>query len=79
MPQLTAAIGSLMFALGVVFWITTGFVTALFPSLFGILMLLSSVGSSMKPEKNALYMHISVLCSLSALILGSVTMLMNPE
>ena len=79
MPQLTAAIGSLMFALGVVFWITTGFVTALFPSLFGILMLLSSVGSSMKPEKNALYMHISVLCSLFALILGSVTMLMNPE
>ncbi|DAC42644.1 MAG TPA: hypothetical protein D7H98_05595 [Candidatus Poseidoniales archaeon] len=33
----------------------------------------------MKPEKNALYMHISVLCSMSALILGSVTMLMNPE
>ena len=79
MPQLTAAIGFLMITLGVVFWLTTGFVTALFPSLFGLFMLLSSVGSSMRPEKNALYMHIAVLCSLSALILGSATMLTNPE
>ena len=79
MPQMTAAIGFLMITLGVVFWITTGFVTALFPSLFGLFMLLSSVGSSMRPEKNALYMHIAVLCSLSALILGSATMLTDPE
>ena len=78
-PKLTAAIGFLMITLGAVFWIITGFVTALFPSLFGILMLLSSIGSSMRPEKNALYMHIAVLCSLSALILGSVTLLLNPE
>lgn len=78
-PQLSAAIGFLMITLGSVFWIITGYVTALFPSLFGILLLLSSIGSSMRPEKNALYMHIAVLCSLSALILGSTTMLMNPE
>ena len=78
-PQLTAAIGFLMITLGAVFWILTGFVTALFPSLFGILMLISSIGSKMRPEKNALYMHIAVLCSLSALILGSATTLMNPD
>ena len=79
MPQLTAAIGFLLITLGVVFWITTGYVTALFPSLFGIFMLISSIGSSMRPEKNALFMHIAVLCSLSALALGSVTMLMSPD
>ena len=79
MPQLSAAIGFLLITLGVVFWLTTGYVTALFPSLFGIFMLISSIGSNMRPEKNALFMHIAVLCSLSALALGSVTMLMSPD
>tara|TARA_B100001113_G_scaffold349979_1_gene346308 strand:- start:3156 stop:3665 length:510 start_codon:yes stop_codon:yes gene_type:complete len=78
-PQMTAAIGFLMITTGLVFWITTGFITALFPSLFGTLMLISSMGSKMRPEKNALYMHIAVLCSLSALILGSTAILMNPD
>ena len=78
-PQLTTAIGFLMITLGLVFWLTTGFITALFPSLFGIFMLLSSIGSKMRPEKNALYMHIAVLCSLSALILGGAAILMDPD
>ena len=45
MPQMTAAIGYLLVALGSVFWIFTGYVTALFPALFGGLMVFSSLGS----------------------------------
>ena len=79
MPQMTAAIGYLLVALGSVFWIFTGYVTALFPALFGGLMVFSSLGSRMRPEKNALFMHVAVLASLTATILGVVTIAIDPQ
>ena len=79
MPQMTAAIGYLLVALGSVFWIFTGYITALFPALFGGLMVFSSLGSRMRPEKNALFMHIAVLVSLTATILGVVTVAIDPQ
>ena len=79
MPQMTAAIGFLLIALGSVFWIFTGYITAMFPALFGGLMVFSALGSRMKPEKNALYMHIAVLASLSATVLGVATVAINPQ
>ena len=78
-PQMTAAIGFLLIALGSVFWIFTGYITALFPALFGGLMVFSSLGSRMKPDKNALFMHIAVLASLSATLLGVATVAINPQ
>tara|TARA_B100000676_G_C18048765_1_gene829702 strand:+ start:1297 stop:1803 length:507 start_codon:yes stop_codon:yes gene_type:complete len=79
MPQMTAAIGYLLIALGSVFWIFTGYITALIPALFGGLMVFSALGSRMKPEKNAVFMHIAVLASLSATVLGVATVAINPQ
>ena len=72
MPQMTAAIGYLLVALGSVFWIFTGYVTALFPALFGGLMVFSSLGSRMRPEKNALFMHVAVPVSYTHLTLPTI-------
>mgnify|MGYP001205560519 FL=1 len=79
MPQVTAAIGYLLVALGSVFWIFTGFVTALFPAFFGLVMVITNIGSKIKPEKNALFMHLAVFASLSAVILGASNFALNPE
>lgn len=79
MPQMTAAIGFLLIALGSVFWVFTGYITALFPALFGGLMVFSALGSSIKPEKNAVFMHIAVIASLSATVLGVATVAINPQ
>ncbi|MEK9865578.1 MAG: hypothetical protein VW544_04290 [Euryarchaeota archaeon] len=79
MPQMTAAIGYLLTALGSVFWLFTGFVTALFPAFFGAILVISSIGSKVKPEKNAVFMHLAVFSSLAATTLGIATIAVNPE
>ena len=42
-------------------------------------MVFSALGSRMKPEKNAMFMHIAVLASLSATVLGVATVAINPQ
>ena len=69
-PQITLLAGLKMSMLGIIFFGLTDYITALFPVLFGVVLVASANLSIKKPEKNALAMHIAVLTSVLCLILG---------
>ena len=69
-PQLTVLTGALMVFLGLVFFVHTDYLTALFPTLFGGLLLFAGIVSVRRPELNALSMHIAVVTSLVSTALG---------
>ena len=74
-PQITLLAGLKMSMLGMVFFGLTDYITALFPVLFGVILVASAGVSIRKPEKNALVMHIAVLTSVLCSILGISTAL----
>ena len=69
-PQITLLAGLKMSMLGIIFFGLTDYITALFPVLFGVILVSSANLSIRKPEKNALAMHIAVLTSVLCLALG---------
>ena len=74
-PQLTILAGLLMSLLGLGFFIHTDFLTALFPTLFGLLLITAGIVSIVRPDLNALSMHLAVFTSLFSAILGLATAL----
>ena len=74
-PQVTILAGVLMATLGLGFYGFTDYLTALFPTLFGIILMMAGAVSVSRPELNALAMHFAVLASLVAAILGFSTAL----
>ena len=74
-PQVTILAGVLMATLGLGFYGFTDYLTALFPTLFGIILMMAGAVSISRPELNALAMHFAVLASLVAAILGFATAL----
>lgn len=74
-PQLTILIGFIMTLLGLGFFFYTEYLTALFPTLFGIIFMATGTLSIIKPNLNALSMHIAVLASLVSTALGIMTAL----
>ena len=66
-----------MTLLGLGFFGRTGYLTALFPTLFGALLLFAGVVSEMRPNLNALSMHVAVLTSLVSSVLGFTTALFS--
>ena len=74
-PQLTILIGFIMTLLGLGFFFYTEYLTALFPTLFGIIFMATGTLSMIKPNLNALSMHIAVLASLVSTALGIMTAL----
>ena len=76
-PQLTILTGATMTLLGLGFFGRTGYLTALFPTLFGALLLFAGVVSEMRPNLNALSMHVAVLTSLVSSVLGFTTALFS--
>ena len=75
MPQLSIMIGAMMSTLGIAFFASTGYVTALFPLLFGVLIAGAGGASIAKPSLNALSMHIAFLVSSISVLLGLITAL----
>ena len=69
-PQITLLAGLKMSMLGIIFFGLTDYITALFPVLFGVILVSSANLSIRKPEKNALAMHIAVLTSVLCSMLG---------
>lgn len=76
-PQLTIITGFIMSLLGVGFFLYTDYVTALFPTLFGVIFISTGGLSMIKPNLNALSMHIAVLASLVSTALGIMTALLG--
>ena len=74
-PQVTILAGVLMATLGLGFYGFTDYLTALFPTLFGIVLMIAGAVSVSRPELNALAMHFAVLASLVAAVLGFATAL----
>ena len=74
-PQLTILIGFIMTLLGLGFFFYTEYLTALFPTLFGIIFMATGTLSIIKPNLNALSMHIAVSASLVSTALGIMTAL----
>ncbi len=74
-PQLTILIGFIMTLLGLGFFFYTEYLTALFPTLFGVIFMATGTLSIIKPNLNALSMHIAVLASLVSTALGIMTVL----
>ena len=74
-PQLTILIGFIMTLLGLGFFFYTEYLTALFPTLFGGIFMATGTLSIIKPNLNALSMHIAVLASLVSTALGIMTVL----
>ena len=74
-PQVTILAGVLMATLGLGFYGFTDYLTALFPTLFGIVLMMAGAVSVSRPELNALAMHFAVLASLVAAVLGFATAL----
>ena len=72
-PQVTILAGALMATLGLSFYGFTDYLTALFPTLFGIILIIAGAVSVARPELNALSMHFAVLASLIAATLGFTT------
>ena len=72
-PQLTVAAGLVMTCLGLGFFIHTDYLTALFPTIFGLLLISAGIASIVRPDLNALSMHIAVLTSLLSAIIGLAT------
>ena len=75
MPQLSILTGGMMGSLGVGFFAATGYITALFPLLFGVILVGSGGLSIAKPSTNALTMHIAFFVSTVSVILGLTTAL----
>ena len=75
MPQLSIMAGAMMSTLGIAFFATTGYVTALFPLLFGVLIAGAGGASLAKPSLNALSMHLAFLVSSISVLLGMITAL----
>ena len=73
MPQLSILAGSMMGSLGVGFFAATGYITALFPLLFGVILVGSGGLSIARPTMNALTMHIAFFVSFVSVILGLTT------
>ena len=69
-PQVTILAGVLMATLGLGFYGFTDYLTALFPTLFGIILMIAGAVSVSRPELNALAMHFAVLASLVSAVLG---------
>ena len=65
----------MMSTLGIAFFATTGYVTALFPLLFGVLIAGAGGASLAKPSLNALSMHLAFLVSSISVLLGMITAL----
>ena len=59
-----------MVTLGLSFYGFTDYLTALFPALFGIILMIAGAVSISKPELNALSMHFAVLASFISATLG---------
>ena len=74
-PQVTILAGALMATLGLSFYGFTDYLTALFPTLFGIVLIVAGAVSVSRPELNALAMHLAVLASLVSAVLGFTTAL----
>ena len=62
--------GILMSIIGLTFFGFTDYLTALFPSLFGIILVASGTVSIYRPEYNALSMHFAVSASFLSALLG---------
>ena len=62
-PQITLLAGLKMSMLGIVFFGLTDYITALFPVLFGVVLVASANLSIKIPVKNALAIHVAVLSS----------------
>ena len=73
MPQLSILVGGMMGSLGVGFFAATGYITALFPLLFGVILVGSGGLSIARPSMNALTMHIAFFISSVSVILGVTT------
>tara|TARA_B100001113_G_scaffold245217_1_gene201761 strand:+ start:737 stop:1207 length:471 start_codon:yes stop_codon:yes gene_type:complete len=69
-PEVTILAGVLMATLGLSFYGFTDYLTALFPALFGIILIIAGAVSISKPELNALSMHFAVLASFVSATLG---------
>ena len=69
-PQATVITGILMSIVGLTFFGFTSYLTALFPSLFGIILIASGTVSIYRPEYNALSMHLAVSASFLSALLG---------
>ena len=76
-PQLTIITGFILSFLGVGFFVYTDYLTALFPTLFGVIFILTGGLSTIKPNLNALSMHIAVLASVVSTSLGIMTALLG--
>tara|TARA_B100001113_G_scaffold144989_1_gene118713 strand:+ start:984 stop:1454 length:471 start_codon:yes stop_codon:yes gene_type:complete len=74
-PQLTIITGFILSFLGVGFFVYTDYLTALFPTLFGIIFIFTGGLSIIKPKLNALSMHIAVLASVVSTALGIISAL----
>ena len=74
-PQVTILAGVLMATLGLSFYGFTDYLTALFPTLFGIVLMIAGAVSVARPELNAMSMHFAVLASVVATTLGFTTAL----
>ena len=74
-PQVTILAGVLMATLGLSFYGFTDYLTALFPTLFGIVLMIAGAVSVARPELNAMSMHFAVLASTVATTLGFSTAL----
>ena len=74
-PQVTILAGALMATLGLSFYGFTDYLTALCPTLFGIVLMIAGAVSVARPELNAMSMHFAVLASVVATTLGFTTAL----
>ena len=57
-PQVTILAGALMATLGLSFYGFTDYLTALFPTLFGIILMIAGAVSVARPELNLSLIHI---------------------
>lgn len=75
MPQLSIMTGGMLGTLGIAFFVTTEYVTALFPLLFGVLIAGAGGVSIARPSVNAVSMHFAFLISSISVVLGLSTAL----
>ena len=75
MPQLSVLAGGMMGTLGIGFFAATGYVTALFPLLFGVIIAGAGGLSIGRPSLNAVSMHIAFFVSTVSALLGLITAL----
>ena len=69
-PQVTILAGALMATLGLSFYVFTDYLTALFPTFFGTILMIAGAVSVSRPGLKALSMHLAVPTSLISAILG---------